>query len=132
MERIIVAGVLTGALLYGTALHTNFDPAVKAKLAEAFGSQVLGMPVEVGWTIIESVLILPLLLLMWHFIKIAQQAMLDNDGYFVGTVELLIYLFTAGKEHPELRKSQLIVIRSGLYMIMLAAARIAYTEYKHI
>jgi len=118
------------AVVYAAIIGTTFSPDVQPVLARAFGPEPFGLPVV--WVIAASqaVLLFPFVFAIHHFMLIAEQA--AADGHSIGKIGLLMYLASAGKRHPQLRRSQIIAVGGLIYFVLVCGLWIAYADAKGI
>ncbi|HOX39024.1 MAG TPA: hypothetical protein PL033_13645 [Candidatus Brocadiia bacterium] len=130
MKRAITLTVVVSALMYACVIGTTFDPKVRITFVKAFGDAPLGIPCAVFVPVFFSLLMIPFPVMMWHMSLIMISAM--RDGVRLGQIGLLIYLVMVGRRHPELRRSQMIVIAGSAWFIGLMFAWIAFAASKGI
>lgn len=118
------------ALIYALLIGTTFSPDVQPVLAKAFGTVPWGLPVAPVVAAAMAVLFLPFVFAVHHFMLIAERAAADGHG--VGKIGLLSYAASAGRRHPELRRSQWISLAGLAYFVLVCVAWIVYADAKSI
>ena len=118
------------AVIYVVLIGTVFSPEVQPVLGKAFGAEPLGFPVVWVVAIAQAILLFPFVLAIHHFMLIAEQA--AADGHSIGKIGLLMYLASAGKRHPQLRRSQMISLGGLIYFVLVCGLWIAYADAKGI
>lgn len=118
------------ALLYALMVGTTFSPDVQQVLAQAFGPRPFGYPVAVVVALAVALLLLPFAVAIHHFMRIAERA--ASDGHGLGKFGLLAYAIRVGRDHPDLRASQMISLAGLVYFVLLCAGWIAYADAKGI
>ncbi len=126
LKKVTWISIAVSAALYAVIVGVNFAPEVRAKLVQAFGPEPLGLPVLLLVSVVDTILFLPVPWVFWHVGRIAYEAHLDGKRFN------LVYLFTAGNYHPQLRRSQMICFGGLLYFAVIAAAWISYAASRGI
>lgn len=116
------------ALVYVLFIGVTFFPDVQPVLIKAFGGRPFGLPVTLVVALTEAFLLLPFVVAIHHFTRIAEQA--ARDGHGIGKFGLLAYTMTAGQRHPHLRRSQVFSLMGLIYFVALCAAWIVYADMK--
>lgn len=117
-------------VIYILLIGTVFSPDVQPVLAKAFGSEPFGFPVAWVVAIVQAILLFPFVFALHHFMLIAEQAAVD--GHSIGKISLLMYAVSAGKHHPQLRRSQIISVIGLVYFVLICGIWIAYADAKGI
>lgn len=117
-------------LLYALMVGTTFSPDVQDVLARAFGARPFGYPVAVVVATAVAILLLPVAVAIHHFMRIAERAASDRGG--LGKIGLLAYAFRVGRQHPDLRASQIISLAGLIYFVLLCAGWIAFADARGI
>src|SRR5262245_39326528 len=110
-SRLNRATVVVSALIYAAAVGVNLDPHVRETWVRAFGAEVMGLPVTLAVIVTGTLLYLPAPWVFWHLMRISGQAL--EDGERIIGWRLLAYAAVAGRRHPELRRSA-VVVGAGL------------------
>lgn len=118
------------AVVYAAIIGTTFSADVQPVLARAFGPEPFGFPVVWVVAAAQAVLLFPFVFAIHHFMLITEQA--AADGHSIGKIGLLMYLASAGKRHPHLRRSQIIAAGGLVYFVMVCGLWIAYADAKGI
>lgn len=118
------------ALLYLLIVSTTFSPDVLPVLIKAFGAAPLDLPVDAVIAGIVAVVFLPFAYSVHHFVLIAERA--ATEGHGVGKIGLLSYAFSAGRRHPELRRSQRISLAGLVYFLLVCGGWTIYAGSKGI
>lgn len=130
MDKHTPATVLTSVSIYAALIGSTFDPNCRAVFIKAFGESPLGMRTHVFVPTLLTILFIPFPLLAWHLTKLVAHAM--QHGRRFSLIILFTYGFEVGKQHPEMRRSQLFCYAIGSYFIGLMAAWIVYASLKGI
>lgn len=130
MTRKSKASYVVPALIYVLFVGTTFSPEVQPVLTKAFGTSPFGLPVTVVVAAAMSVLFLPFVYAIHHFMLIAEQA--GAEGRSVGKIGLLSYAATVGQRRPELRRSQMISLGGLVYFVVVCVGWIVYADAKGI
>ncbi len=77
-RSIAVRSIVVSVLIYILVIASNFDPAVNAKLIEAFGATPFGLPVILVVALVETILYIPMPWIFWHGMLILDQALEDG------------------------------------------------------
>ncbi len=121
------ATMIVWLVVLAALLGANFDPRVRAIQEKILGLYPLGMPTVVFVIVVTLILYAPYYWVFRHFIVIIQQARIDRAGR--GKTGLLLYLLNVGRLHPELRRSQAVVVAGIAFFAAIGVAWIAYTSY---
>lgn len=124
------ASYVVPALIYALFVGTTFSPDVQPVLVAAFGARPFGLPVAPVVAGCVAVLLLPFVLAVYHFMRIAERA--ASEGHGLGKIGLLSYALTVGRRHPDLRRSQLLALVGLVYFILVCAGWIVYADSKGI
>lgn len=117
-------------LLYVLMVGTTFSPDVQEVLAQAFGPRPFGYPVVVVVAAAVAILLLPFVVAVHHFMRIAERA--AGDGHGLGKIGLLAYAIRVGRDHPDLRASQLISLAGLVYFVLLCTGWIVFADARGI
>ncbi|CAN5859572.1 hypothetical protein BH11PLA1_BH11PLA1_18160 [soil metagenome] len=124
-RRLFVSyAVFTGAI-YAILMLVELDAAVRAKQEQAFGPELWGVPIVAVCMVVETLLFLPMLLVFWHMLLIAVQALAEGRRFSIG------YMITAYRR-PHLLRSWWICIAGLAYFVAITGMWIAWTAYKKI
>ena len=130
MNRTTIARFLLPTLIVVVLIGTTFSPDARPTLVQAFGESPFGLPVTIVVAFAQLILFLPLLWVLYHLVRIAEQALKDGNG--IGKIGLLIYITSVGQRHPELRRSQIVCLLGLLYFVAICAAWISYASMRGI
>jgi hypothetical protein len=130
VNRTTIARFLLPTLIVVVLIGTTFSPDARPTLVQAFGESPFGLPVTIVVAFAQLILFLPLLWVLYHLVRIAEQALKDGNG--IGKIGLLIYITSVGQRHPELRRSQIVCLLGLLYFVAICAAWISYASMRGI
>jgi hypothetical protein len=125
-KKVTRTSIIVSLLIYAVVIGVNYDPKVRAKFAEAFGAEPLGLPVSFVVAVIETLLYLPMPWVFWHGMRLTFRALEEGRRPGIG------YLLTVGFSHPELRRSQVICLGGLVYFFLICGVWIAYAAARGI
>ena len=120
LQVAAISSVMFLALFWGL----SFDPEIQARLARAFGEQLLRISPLVFSLLLSTLLFIPIPFCFYHYAILMRQAM--RDGLSPLGLSGMLYVFDADQLHPHLRRSKLACLGGVLYFVVVCGAWIVY------
>lgn len=117
-RRVQTAAILLSVVLYGAVLFAMLHEGSMPTSIKVFGERPLGLPLRLFIGIFFSLLMIPLPFAAWHGFRILFRH--ASEGGSLGQVAMVRSIFTTAKIHPDLRRSQIVVLTIvGFYLILM-------------
>jgi hypothetical protein len=130
LPRAWIGYGLSAAFL-GIALWTNFDPAVGAVEARAFGERPFGLPVAWAVCYAEAALLGPPLFLLGPALLVVAAETLERRGS-AGKAALILALASGGGLSEAGQRARRRALLAGGWLVLVMAAWIALAAYRGI
>lgn len=129
-KKVRTAAIVLSVAIYGAVMFAMLHEDSMPTSIKVFGEKPLGLPLRVFIGVFFSVLMIPLPFAAWHGYRILFRH--ASEGGSLGQVAMVRSLFTATKIHPELKRSQVIVLAIITFYLALMFGWAFYADSRGI
>lgn len=129
-KRARTAGIVLTVAIYGAVMFAMLHEDSMPTSIKVFGEKPLGLPLRLFIGIFFSLLMIPLPFAAWHGYRIIFRH--ASEGGSLGQVALVRSILTTAKIHPELKRSQVIVLTIIAFYLALIFGWAIYADSRGI
>ena len=129
-RRVSTAAIVLSVLISGAVMFAMLHEDSMPTFIKVFGERPLGIPLRLFVGIFVSLLMIPFPFAAWHGYRIVFRHASEGGG--LGQVAMVRSIFTTAKIHPDLKRSQVIVVTIVAFYLILMFGWAIYADSRGI